>query len=383
MTRRARTVQAVELLVLLAVVALVVGQFLGQPILLSYVTTGSMEPTLDPGDGFVAVPAAVAGPVEEGDVVVFRAEHVGGGGLTTHRVVGETSEGFVTRGDANPSTDQAADEPPVQRPQIVAKAVQVDGAVVVVPHVGTVVEGTRGSVETVQRRLAALLGTDAVLGPRGFATLLFGLSVVAYVVDSLRESARGERRSRDRSRDTGTSTHLVVGAMTLVLVATATTAMVAPAGPFEFGVVSSSVDSPGPGVIERGSTENATYVVSNGGVVPVVVFLDPASEGVAVSPREVRLGARDRVNATVALSAPPETGYYRLFLVEHRYLAVLPHSTIASLYAVHPWLPIVAIDALLGGLFYLLGVGLLGTGRVRSRSRETSAASRRFLSRLL
>jgi signal peptidase len=171
--------------------------------------------------------------------------------------------------------------------------------------------------------------------------------------------------------------------MMLVLVATATAAMVVPAGPFEFAVVSSSVDSPGPGVIERGSTENATYVVRNGGVVPVVVFLDPASEGVAVSPREVRLEGRDQVNATVALSAPPETGYYRLFLVEHRYLAVLPSSTIASLYAVHPWLPIVAIDALLGGSFYLLGVALLGSGRVRSRSRETSTASRRLLSRFL
>jgi signal peptidase len=170
--------------------------------------------------------------------------------------------------------------------------------------------------------------------------------------------------------------------MALVVVVIATAAMVVPAGPFAFDVVSSSVDSPGPGVIEQGSTENATYVVPNGGFVPVVVFLDPASEGVDVSPREFRVAGRDRVNATVALSAPPETGYYRRFLVEHRYLAVLPRSVIASLYAVHPWLPIAVIDALLGGSFYVLGVALIGTGRVRTRSREASpSALRRLLTR--
>jgi signal peptidase len=374
-------VRAGELLALLLLLALIVGQLLGQPVLLSFVTTGSMQPTLDPGDGFVAVPMEVAGPVHEGDVVVFRAEHVGGGGLTTHRVVGETDHGYLTRGDANPSTDQAADEPPVQEPQIVAKAVQVGGTVVVVPHVGTVAEGTRAAVETVQRHLASLLGTDAVLGPQGFTYLLFGLSIVAYVVDSFRET-RGSSRSRNRSRDTGTGTRLIVGSMALVVVVIATAAMVVPAGPFAFDVVSSSVDSPGPGVIEQGSTENATYVVPNGGFVPVVVFLDPASEGIDVSPREFRVAGRDRVNATVALSAPPETGYYRRFLVEHRYLAVLPRSVIASLYAVHPWLPIAVIDALLGGSFYVLGVALIGTGRVRTRSREASpSALRRLLTR--
>ena len=383
MTGRDWLTTLAEIAILITVVALIAGQLLGQPILLSYVTTGSMQPTLDPGDGFVAVPMEVAGPVEEGDVVVFRAERVGGGGLTTHRVVGETPDGYLTQGDANPSTDQAADEPPVQEPQIVAKAAEVGGSVVVVPYVGVVVEGMQEAVQTVQRRLAALLGTDAVLGAQGFAYLLFGLSVVAYAVDSFHESSRSERRSRDRSRDAGTSTRVVVGAMAAVVVVIATAAMVVPAGPFAFDVVSSSVDSPGPGVIEQGTTENATYVVPNGGFVPVVVFLEPTSEGIDVSPQEFRVAGRDRVNATVTLSAPPENGYYRRFLVEHRYLAVLPRPAIASLYAIHPWLPIVAIDALLGCSFYLLGVALVGTGRVRSRSRERSTTGRRLVSRFL
>jgi signal peptidase len=81
-----------------------------------------MEPTLEPGDGFVAVPAELAGPIDDGDVIVFEAETIQGGGLTTHRVVDETDRGFITRGDANPFTDQDDSEPPVKRAQVVAKA---------------------------------------------------------------------------------------------------------------------------------------------------------------------------------------------------------------------------------------------------------------------
>jgi signal peptidase len=71
-----------------------------------------MEPTLNAGGGFVAVPAAVAGLIEAGDVIVYEAEETQGGGLTTHRVVGETDRGFI-RGGPNPLTDQDSDEPPV------------------------------------------------------------------------------------------------------------------------------------------------------------------------------------------------------------------------------------------------------------------------------
>jgi signal peptidase len=54
------------------VVAMLVGQQLGQPIVLGFVLTGSMdaEPAnMAPGDRFIAVPPAVAGDVGEGDLL--------------------------------------------------------------------------------------------------------------------------------------------------------------------------------------------------------------------------------------------------------------------------------------------------------------------------
>ena len=380
--RRSLTL-AVELLAVVVVLSLVLGQALGTPVGLSYVETGSMEPTLEPGDGFVAIPTELAGPVEEGDVVVFRAEEIQGGGLTTHRVVGETERGYVTKGDANPFTDQDGGEPPVKEPQVVAVALQVGGSVVAIPGLGTVVGGVQTVLSTVQRHLAALLGTRSLLGAQGLAYLFFGVTLAWYVVGAWRDrGSTGRDRSRTRERDAGVDPRLFAAGFALLLVAGATAAMVAPAGSQQFGVVSAEFDSEDPTVIPTGESSTLTYRVPNGGVLPVVAYLEPGSEGVAVEPRRVRVAGGETVDASVSLRAPPETGYYRRYVVEHRYLAVLPPSTIDALYGVHPWAPIVAIDALLGLPFYLAGARLLGRGRVRRRDRDGPSTLDRIASRL-
>lgn len=379
--RRSLTL-AVELLGAVVVLSLVIGQLLGTPVGLSYVETGSMEPTLDPGDGFVAIPSQLAGPVEEGDVIVYRAEEIQGGGLTTHRVVGETERGYVTKGDANPFTDQDSGEPPVKEAQIVAQALQIGGAVVVVPNLGTVVVAVQGVLSTVQRRLAILLGTRSLLGAQGLAYLFFGVTLAWYVVGAWRERGSEARdQSRDRERNPGVDPRLFAAGFALLLVFGATAAMAVPAGTQEYTVVSAEFESARPTVIPTGESDSFSYPVPNGGVLPVITYLEPESDGVAVEPQRVRVAGGETVDATVTLHAPPETGAYRRYLGEYRYLALLPTSTIDALYRVHPWAPIVAIDALLGVPFYLAAVRLLGGGRVRTRSRDGPSALDRLISR--
>lgn len=356
--------------VAVVVLSLIAGSLLGQPILLSYVETGSMEPTLSPGDGFVAIPTEVAGPIQEGDVVVFEAKETQGGGLTTHRVVEVTDRGYVTKGDANPFTDQDNDEPPVKRAQVVAEAWQVGGGVVTIPYLGAAVEGTRGVLASVQRHLAGLFGSRAFLGVAGLAYLFFLGALAWYLVGAWRESGE-QSRERKRSRETGVDSRLVVGAFTALLVVGATAAMVAPAGSQEFGVVSAEFESDQPDVIPAGESAERTLQVGNSGFLPVTVFLEPVSEGVDVQPRELSVGGGSVANATLTLQAPPETGYYRRFVAEHRYLALLPPGVIRGLHTLHPWAPVIVIDALVAVPFYLVTVWLVGTGRIRRRSRDT------------
>ena len=359
----------------IVIVSLVAGQILGQPILLSFVETGSMQPTLDPGDGFVAVPAAVAGDIGPGDVVTFEAEEIQGGGLTTHRVVEETDRGYVTRGDNNPFTDQDGGEPVVREGAIVAKAFGVGGSILVIPHLGTVVMGIQSGLGSVQTWLTVTLGVRSIQGTQGIAYILFGLSAVAYAVDWYFDQGSRDRPTRDRSRDDGTSVFAIVALLALVLVAAATAAMVVPGGTQEYGVVSAEFESENPTVIERGTSQDIEYVVPNAGLVPVQVYVAPASTGVDVEPRRVPVGSRGEATTTVTLSAPEETGYYRLFVVEHRYLAILPSGVIDELYGIHPWVPLIAIDGLLGGGMLALGLVVFRGEPARIRSRESHARS--------
>jgi signal peptidase len=214
-----------------------------------------------------------------------------------------------------------------------------------------------------------------LLGPQGLGYLIFGVTAVLYALDLWLSDGNGRDRARERSRDTGLSTRLVVAVLALVVVVSATAAMVAPAGTQKFGVVSAESDAPGARVIEQGTTESFAYPVDNGGVVPVLAYVEPASDGVAVEDGQQYVPGRSVRNATVSLSTPPDTGFYRRFVTQRRYLAVLPAGTIDTLHDIHPWLPVVAIDALLGGGFYAGAVTLTGRGRLRSRDRASPAAS--------
>jgi len=366
---------AIELSIVVLVAALVLGQALGTPILLSYVETGSMEPTIEEGDGFVAIPAEIAGPVEEGDVITFDAQELHGGGLTTHRVVDVTDDGYVTQGDANPFTDQSSDEPHVTDGQVVAVAWQVDGQVVTIPHLGTAVEAIRGALESVQMTLVTTLGIGALAGTQGLVVTLLGLGAIVYGIALWRESGGPKSRSRSRQRSRKhvyDARGIVLGFALLLGVVTLAT-MLAMSGSTEMGIVSAEFDSDRPDVIPQGETETQPYELTNGGFLPVVSVIEPTSGGVDVEPRQAYLGHNESVNATLSLSAPEETGYYLRSLSTYHYFALLPPPVIASLHAIHPWVAMSAVTAVVVSLFLLPVALVVGTGTIRTRERRRKA----------
>jgi signal peptidase len=342
----------------------IVGGVVGQPVLLSYVVTDSMEPTLDPGDGFVAVPSVVAGEPQEGDVVIYRAqagEHAGE--LVTHRIVGETARGYITRGDANPFTDQGSGEPPVSERRIVAVALQLDGNVVVLPGVGSAFMAA-GDAAT---EAGDALGIDTRSGG-GVGLLVFGIGALLYALSLQKPGGRG--RDRARSRDKVITTEQVVLGIALLVVLPATATMVAPAGAHSFAVVSSDTNTEHGTAVPAGTTANRTVQLHNPGTFPVSVFMDPGGPGAEPVESRYVLEPGERVEATVQVSAPEETGYYVRTVREHRYLGVLPLPVVAWLHGVHPWLPILVIDAVLAGAAGLLTLAVLGRTQIRMRRRS-------------
>lgn len=352
------------------VVVILLGQVLGQPIGLGFVVTGSMEPTLAPGDGFVAIPPPLAGDIEAGDVVTFDAEELQGGGLTTHRVVRETEQGYITRGDANPFTDQEGGEPIVRDSDIVAVALQVNGEVVVIPGLGDAVTGLQGLFESGLAIVGSVPGLG-LLTEGGFGSVMIGIGVLVLALSVVGDLLLGQRRGKqERSRRRGgvVSAGVILAVIILLIVVPATLSMVIPSGANEIQVISSTSPTEDPTIIPRGGSQEMTYNGTNSGFIPRVVVIEPGSEGVEVSNRILVLGAGESGSTKVTISVPEETGAYTRVLSIHHYVQVLPTSVIVSLHEIHPWVAVVMIDLFLATLVTIIYVLTIGLSPIRFRS---------------
>ncbi len=379
--RRVLTLFAVVLVVILAL-SLVVGNLLGYPLLIGHIESGSMEPTMAEGDGFVPIPHAIAGDVESGDVVVFQSETVEDGETTTHRVVETREDGYVTQGDNNPFTDQGSGDPPVTDGEVKAVALTVNGNVVTIPHLGTTADTLGGVVDYFEGFLAGLFGSPQ-LGSDQLALLLFGLGLVALAGTALTGSDGRERaRSRARSLTNVIDARYVLIGCLVVLWVGATAGMVGPGGTETYGIVSTEGDSDNPTIIPAGESDTVDAELHNGGFVPTVSYLEAQSPGVDIESEKHRLSRNESANATLTFTAPEETGYYPRSMSEHRYFAILPAPILEGAYHVHPWLPYILINTVLSVPVLVLWMVFRGpTGQIRLRRREHHRTSG-ILSRL-
>ena len=346
--------------------SLVVGQLLGQPLLIGYVETGSMEPTLEVGDGFIAVPTFFAGDVSEGDVVTFEAQSLDGGGITTHRISEETSEGYITRGDGNPFTDQEANEPPVQDSQIVAVALQINGEVVVLPSLGdgaTAVQNGIGSI-------AAAVGLDN-LGSHGIATTTTAVGVVIIVSTLLYDfiATAGRRAQRSSDRTELIHSRWILLALICVLLLPVMTMMIIPSDTQTIQVLSvtGSVEDD-PSRILVGDTDEFPYPVENTQFVPKVVIIESQSSGLEFSETVVTVSHGETEELSMAISVPDEVGAYSRTRSEHHYLHVLPTPIIVGLHSIHPYVAMLTISLVIISPIIVLFVLLVGLRPISIRS---------------
>lgn len=268
----------------------------GAPVRLGYVTSESMEPTISEGDGYLLVPPD---PVEPGDVVTFQAPD--GDGLVTHRVVAESPAGYVTRGDANPSTDQAAGAPPVAEDEVVGRVLTVGGSPVVIPGLGS-------AVGFLRRTPVALLG----------------LVLVALLGSS------GSGPSHDRDRPV-TRDRQVFAAVLVVGLVAGTAVVVDGSRSHGIDYVATETPSGGSDTVTAGSNRTETLRINRSA--------SPLTR-VVVVPRGLTVTdvTRNETAVTVGMrvSAPDRPGPFSAGVVLTRLPAVLPPGIARSLVAVHP-----------------------------------------------
>ncbi|MFP4625588.1 MAG: S26 family signal peptidase [Natronomonas sp.] len=351
----------------MVILLLLFTQLLGQPVVV-FVETGSMAPTLDPNDGYFAIPAFFANEIDEGDVILFQAQELGGGELTTHRVEAETDEGYITKGDANPFTDQEGDEPPVSEGQIKSVGLQMNGNLVVIPGLGATVGSLTGTITDVLERIFEPFGIE----PPSITTFSTGVLVVGLIL-LVFSVLTGSVDKRERSRSHGgllQNAIVIIAILTLVVIIPVNFSMLLPSGTYQYEIISSNSPTDQEQVIQAGGSSEVTYFMRNSGHLPVVVFLEPASPGVELTDESAYVPRRTTVNTNVVMHAPEETGAYYRFVRESRYLVVLPPSMIAALHGIHPILAIAAINLVVASVVIAVGITSIGTDRVRLRSKS-------------
>ncbi len=368
---------AVGGVVVVLLLALLLGQLLGQPLLLTYVQTDSMSPTIEPGDGYIVLPSSVTGGVSEGDIVLYEAQEFDGGGLTTHRVVDVTEEGYITKGDNNPFTDQDGGEPPVAEGQVVGVALQVAGGPVTIPWLGALVTTVRGVVVAVVGTLLGIVGLEAAGGGAiGIVAVVAGLLMLLASV-----LLGGQRPSRSYNRRRGSFVlrgEVLTVLFVLAVLVPANASMVLPGGTAEYTVISSESPAEEENVVQPGGTLELRYSVQNSGLVPLHAVVEPASGGVRVDQRQLSVPFQGNASTGVTLQIPEEPGTYTRYVQEHRYLGILPGSWIAALHRIHPLVALGVINVVIATVVAGVTLYTVGTGRVRlrSRARGESAGNR-------
>ena len=286
----------------LVVFAILVAAALGAaPVSVHYATSDSMAPTIGEGDVFLVTDGAV----EVGDPVLFySAEREE---LVAHRVVGETDAGYVTQGDANPSTDQAGGAPPVPPGEVVGPVVTLGESPVTLSGFGPVV----GFVATNRGLVAGAL-----------AVLLVGLTTA---------NKRSERDSRGALTTASAffRPFLLMGVVVMVttVVVGAATAPAAVVHTDDPAVVAEQRLA-----IETGATETVVVPVETDRP-PMTYHVVEATGDLTVTDYELTAAG---VDASVAVEARATEGATTGQIRVYTYPAAAPKPLVVALHGLHP-----------------------------------------------
>lgn len=316
---------------MIAVVCVLIFVLPSSPVHVSYVYSDSMEPTIMEGDGYVLIPA---GTVEAGDILTFYSDVRGE--YATHRVVELTDEGFVTKGDNNPSTDQSAGYAPVTPDDVLGKVATIGGRPLVIPQLGVVITTVQTHWQIGVGGLIVLFSLSGVSNRASrsrdvvrFRTLLLPLLVMAVV---------------------GSSAALVLGAPTSVATFSATNAA-DPTDSF-IPVGESSVRT-----IDLEFSEQPGYTHQ---------FVE--TEGMELIADQF---AEQKSRYRVRVPAQSEPGTHRAEIRLYRYPASLPYGVVAPLQAIHPVVAAFAtMSAMFGPLSTIVWLLVDGKALLQTRSRR-------------
>lgn len=309
--------------VLLSVLSLI----LDAPLLLAYIKSDSMSPTLNKNDlVFINI---FDRNFNEGDIVVFNSN----GDWICHRIVREVEGGYITKGDRNIATDQFGGKEIVTRERIVGKILSISGDPINIP-LGV-------EFEKVENTFA-----------KNKLLLFFFLSFAGLLL-----IGKGERKKRCKK-------YLRISAKTLFAISSLlilTMFSLANVVAFEKRTISYGTTSAG-GLREDwvlpGEVFSRQIEFENRGAYPYYYRISPDSANLKFEGEGFILYPGERRVIEIEIHAPEDTSLHTEKLSVAKYIPLLPIEVIDALSSAHPYLPILAMDfeiALVLLLVYVFG----------------------------
>ena len=308
-------------------VSSIAGALLDRPVFISYVTSGSMVPTIHENDLIFINPLATNYRV--GDIIVFESN----GRWICHRIFAVTEKGFLTKGDNNIAIDQLEGQTAVKPGKIAGKVVTFGGKPVVIPGIGDKI-GFLSTFALQHRYLMLALLMTAGL----FQVVGAGSSV----------------RKRSRYVKIRFSQVYVAASFLVILLLTIVSALMIGGQDIQYGTTMAG--NVRPEWVLPGSTFERSLLVENSGLYPFLYVVKGDSSRVSVNEWFI-LGHGESRDVKVVIKAPRETSIYSEHITIARYLPVAPPEILVPLAFYNQFLPILVIDlefALFFAVLYIL-----------------------------
>lgn len=307
--------------VILVVGMLVFGSITQQPILYSYAISDSMVPLLPVGDLFFIVTKPFV-HIHEGDIIVYQSDK---SGFLVHRVITETPEGYVTKGDNSPLSDQQAGEPLVPQNRITGKILTIQGKPITIAQMGNVLNYLQNLLN---RYKLFVIGGVAVLG------------LVTLFTDDLKKTRRRRKTlHKVRLKQIGVPLVLFLSVAAIITMLLQQEKLIFSYWVLQANIQSSEVEKPG-------SDFSREVELQNNGYLPqfVVVQISSASAPKTTF-RSLMPGEISRINLN--FTAPKNIGAYSESVRVYRYLPLLPARWMQSIFSISPYLLVMLVAILL------------------------------------
>ncbi len=335
-----------DIITLVAVVFLlvsVVGFVLDRPILISYVTSESMTPTLNKGDIFLINPLSKG---NVGDIIVFKMN----GRWTVHRIYADTPNGYITKGDNNIATDQQdGRNKPIRKEDVAGVVVTLWGNPIKIPYIGNYIQEASKS------------------------TLNLCIAIVVIVLGSIMMTGERGKRKKKRTVKIKIKYKTLYTIVASITVAVVLLSVVATWGTIGFSYASTLAGGQKEGWYLPNTEFNKTVYVQSKTIYPTVYIVSPVGNRISVERCCFVLRNGEKVGFNVFVKVPSDTHIYYERINVYSYPLTLPPDVIVSMWKISPYFPLLSLASelacVLALVYFLTSEGNEDVVRLKIRRR--------------